>query len=69
MITRNTFLKNDFQGHFSANTVPYLPCIRLCYEVWEQVPSSFYRGEKFEFKLKKQDTWVYVFVKAQQMYT
>lgn len=69
MIIRNTFFKkNDLQENFYANTVPY-PCIRLGYEVWELGPSNFYKGEKFEFKFKKQDTWGYVFVKIQKMYT
>lgn len=39
-------------------------------KVWEQGPSSFYKGE-FEFKFQKQATcvYLYVFVKTQQMYT
>lgn len=38
-------------------------------KVWEQGPSSFYKGEKFEFKFKNQAIWVCIFVKTQQMYT
>lgn len=52
----------------SKQILYHIPILGQVMKAWEQDPSKFYKGEKFELKFKKQATWVYVPVKTQQMY-